>query len=330
MTLFPVAIFAVATVASALGTEAVRRWALRSNRLVDVPNHRSSHTQPTPRGGGLGIVLALALAAPLVSPAWAPLGLALVCIAGISLVDDLRPLPSRVRFGVHLLAASIVVFGFGVPSAIALPGVTLALPRVVMVPLALIWVAGLINAYNFMDGIDGIAGTQGVIAGLCWALFGYLHGTEDLVVGLTAAGACLGFLTRNWSPAKIFMGDVGSTSLGLLFAAMALGPVQSEASPRPFLALAFVLPFVGDTAFTFLRRLKARERVFDAHRTHIYQLLAPSKAQHRAVSLFYGTLASCGALVLLASAAFPALALGFFCLPIAILAAAARKGLRSL
>lgn len=315
------ALLIIAAVLSALGTEGVRQWALRSNTLVDVPNHRSSHTQPTPRGGGLAIALVcVALGAFALPASWAPLGIAVLAIATVSFIDDHRPLPNRVRLATHLGAAALVIYGFGLPESLSLFGATVSLPAVISAPLCLLWIAGLINAYNFMDGIDGIAGVQGLVAGLGWMVFGYVNGTDDLIIGAILAGSCAGFLTRNWAPAAIFMGDVGSTSLGLVFGALALSPTgasASEPSMRPALALALVLPFVFDTAFTFLRRLRAKERVFEAHRTHIYQRLAPTKAQHRRIALLYGALATLG--ITLALPVSPAVSAIAFASPLVVL-----------
>jgi UDP-N-acetylmuramyl pentapeptide phosphotransferase/UDP-N-acetylglucosamine-1-phosphate transferase len=146
---------------------------------------------------------------------------------------------------------------------------------------------GLTNAYNFMDGIDGIAGGQAVVAGVGWAIVGLLMDLPFVFIfaGLLASTA-LGFLFHNWPPAKIFMGDVGSAFLGFSFACLAM----AGASREPSLAIAGVLlvwPFVFDTLFTFFRRLKNRENVFAAHRSHLYQRLVIAGYSHRTVTLIY-------------------------------------------
>ena len=162
------------------------------------------------------------------------------------------------------------------------------------VPLAFFWVVGLTNAYNFMDGIDGLAGSQAVIAGVGWAGLGWLRG-EPLVslLGLLVAGSSLGFLLHNWPPARIFMGDVGSAFLGFTFAALSV--LAAQQNPR--LAVAGILllwPFIFDTIGTFLRRLRRRENVFAAHRSHLYQRLVIAGYSHRTVTLLYSGLALVG------------------------------------
>jgi len=170
-------------------------------------------------------------------------------------------------------------------------------------PLAFLWLVGLTNAYNFMDGIDGIAGGQAVVAGLGWAVIGAMRAEQETVVfALLLAGASLGFLTRNWPPARVFMGDVGSTFLGFSFAALPIlvDPVDSHL----FLAgVIFVWPFVFDAGFTMLRRLFRGENILQAHRSHLYQRLVITGWSHRAVTLLYAGLAAAGGILAVAYAA---------------------------
>jgi SAM-dependent methyltransferase len=160
--------------------------------------------------------------------------------------------------------------------------------------LTLLWIVGLTNAYNFMDGIDGIAGCQAAIAGMGWCALGGWSGLPLVtVLGLLLAASSLGFLIHNWPPAKIFMGDVGSTFLGYSLAVLPILAAQSD----PRLAVAGVLlvwPSVFDASFTFLRRLRRGENVFAAHRSHLYQRLVITGLSHRWVSSLYGALALIG------------------------------------
>lgn len=271
-----IALFASALAASALLIPGIRRVA-----RLDVPNERSSHAVPTPRGGGLAIVLiTLAGSAFWMTPRMAVFAAAALVIAAVSFIDDLRPLPATVRLAVQILAALAVALLF-VP--------------LVWVPLAVVWIVGLTNAYNFMDGIDGIAGGQAVVAGLAWAWLGTTAGQPLLaVIGLLIAGSSAGFLLYNWQPARIFMGDVGSAFLGFTFAS--LGVIGARADPK--LAVAGVLvvwPFVADTAFTFLRRARRRERLMEAHKSHSYQRLNQRGLSHAAVASIYIALAAAGA-----------------------------------
>lgn len=277
-----VSIFGIAMLVSAVLVRVIRAWAERY--LLDHPNERSSHTIPTPRGGGIAIV-AVTLAGSLLvmTPRLAAVaGLALV-IAAMSFIDDLRGLPAKLRLFVQI--------------AVAFAAAWLFLPPPWVLP-AMIWIVGLTNAYNFMDGIDGIAGGQAVVAGLGWALAGMLAQQPLLAtLGLLLAGSSAGFLTQNWHPARIFMGDVGSAFLGFFFAALA---VMSWPDRRLMLAgLLFVWPFVADAAVTFFRRLLRGERVMEPHKTHLYQRLHQRGLSHGNVAAIYVGAAAVGAVAAL-------------------------------
>ncbi len=258
-----------AVVLSYLGVAIVRRWAER-RQILDIPNERSSHTRPTPRGGGLAIVLvvlvgwlvALSLSRVLGRGTDLIYVVGAAFIAAVSWLDDLRSLSNRVRFGTHILAALLAIWAFGYWTEITVPIIGLLRLGLLGLPITFLWIVGLTNAYNFMDGIDGIAGGQAVVAGLGWAVLGWLT-AQPLVgmLGVLLAAASLGFLGHNWPPARIFMGDVGSAFLGYTFAVLAVAAAQRDA--RLALAgLLFVWPFVFDATFTFLRRLRnGRERL---------------------------------------------------------------------
>ncbi|MBU6349322.1 MAG: glycosyltransferase family 4 protein [Chloroflexi bacterium] len=295
-------LFAVASVVAYVGVAYMRRWA--AQRMLDIPNERSSHTQPTPRGGGLLIVLVtlagLWLATPfmaisLLRPALAAFSLGAALIAWISWCDDRRPLPSRVRFGAHAIGALAMIILVGSWQTVALP----LLPTVTFgwlgVPLTFFWLVGLTNAYNFMDGIDGLAGGQAVVAGLGWLMLGQLVGLPLVsLLGVFVAGSSLGFLGHNWPPARIFMGDVGSAFLGFTLATLAVLGGLADAR-LPFAGVLLLWPFVFDTIFTILRRLRRGENIFAAHRSHLYQRLVIAGWRHRTVTLLYLGLALLGA-----------------------------------
>lgn len=282
-----------------------RAWALRRS-LLDIPNQRSSHIQPTPRGGGLVIALVtivgwLALQGVFVQTSWkiaVAYALGAATIAAISWIDDLHSVSCRPRLAIHLLGALLAVAAFGGWHTIELPWGQPVHLGYFGVALTVVWIIGLTNAYNFMDGSDGMAGSQGVIAGLGWACLGLLSGSP-LVTGiaLLLTGATLGFLLHNWPPARIFMGDVGSAFLGYSFAVLPLLGLHEKgplASASPILGLLLVWPFVFDAAFTFLRRLRNGENVFDAHRSHLYQRLIIAGHSHRFVMILYSALAIVG------------------------------------
>jgi UDP-N-acetylmuramyl pentapeptide phosphotransferase/UDP-N-acetylglucosamine-1-phosphate transferase len=283
------------------------RWAER-RQFLDIPNERSLHTGPIPRGGGIPIVL-IALIGLMVYSVWDGTFQWEICltyiigatlIAAISWLDDLRPLPNWVRFSAHSVGAILVILGFGSLHSLSLPFLRQLHLGWLSLPVTFLWIVGLTNAYNFMDGIDGIAGGQAVVAGFGWTALGCLSGQPIVsAIGLLLATSSLGFLGHNWSPARIFMGDVGSAFLGYTFAVLPIIAAQKD----PRLALAGVLlvwPFVFDTVFTFLRRLRGGENVFAAHRSHLYQRLVIAGYSHGFVSSFYIGLALIGGILALA------------------------------
>jgi Fuc2NAc and GlcNAc transferase len=274
-------------VVSAAVVGIVRGFATR-RALLDHPNDRSSHSVPKPRLGGIGVILpTLAVGMGLVFTGRAPAALLLPlaatgCIALVGLVDDLRPLSARARFGVQAVLASIVVAASWsrLPAAAGLLGEWL--PASFLAPLAVLWIVWLTNLYNFMDGIDGIAGCQALIAALGLAAVAMGSGASATAWLLLAlAGSSTGFLLFNFPPASIFMGDVGSTSIGFLFAIL---PFLPEARPIAIEPVALALSFfVVDATFTLLRRVAAGERWHAPHRTHLYQRPVVLGLEHRAV-----------------------------------------------
>lgn len=295
------ALLAVACLLSWAGVGAIRRFA-EQRELLDIPNQRSSHTRPTPRGGGLAIVivtlvLTVVMAIGLGQTNWLRIGLLLAAwaaVAIVSLVDDIRSLPNTIRFAMHAAAAVAVMVAVGHFWRVELPMAGEVRLHAAGAVVAFLWLTGLTNAYNFMDGIDGIAGSQAVVAGLIWGVAGWITGILLIAeIGLIIAGASLGFLRHNWPPARIFMGDVGSAFLGLSLASLAV--VGAEIDPRlALLGVLVVWPFVFDAAFTFIRRALRRENVFTAHRSHLYQRLVIMGYEHGSVSLLYAGLAALG------------------------------------
>jgi Fuc2NAc and GlcNAc transferase len=250
-----------------------------SKQFLDVPNDRSSHTIPTPRGGGLGFIVALALTLPLVMPtnALVPVYIVLTPLVIVGLIDDKQGVPSSIRYLVQVFTASLAVYYFG---TFALPwltplgfvGATLA------VCLTLIGGTAIINFYNFMDGLDGL------VAGCSFVQITFLAFYLDQPSLFLLAAALLGFLYWNWSPAKIFMGDSGSTFLG---AAIVISILPSKDPAIAWSALAITLPLVGDAIYTLLRRLRDRENIFQAHRRHLFQRLQQSGLTHARVASLY-------------------------------------------
>lgn len=279
---------------TAVGIEGMVRWGRR--RLMDMPNARSSHTTPTPRGGGLPLVVVTLVAwSLLLGDDFRTSGtLALVAgtalVAIVSWIDDLRGLPFRVRLLSHVVAALLVLLAAHPPISAPLAEVGTVPLGFLAWPLAVIWIAGLANAYNFMDGINGIAGGQGLVAAIAWTMLGFAIGSGPAAMfGAILAVACAVFLLFNWTPARIFMGDVGSATLGFLFAALPF-VFPGNGNPESSLwvvAAAVVWPFVFDSGFTLVRRWRRGEKLTDAHRSHLYQRLVIAGWSHAATSLMY-------------------------------------------
>ncbi len=278
-----------------------QRWAL--HRMLDIPNERSSHTRPTPRGGGIAIVsitIIGSLISLIIMPTadWMKISTYLIgaiIIATVSWFDDIRSLPNTVRFGAHTIGALLVIATSGFWQVVHVPIIGDINLHWLGLPITFLWIVGLTNAYNFMDGIDGIAGSQAVIAGIGWAIIGWIIGYSLLsILGILIAFSSLGFLGHNWHPARIFMGDVGSAFLGYTFAVLTL---THQATVMPLVGFLLVWTFVFDAAFTFLRRLSKGENVFASHRTHLYQRLVIAGYTHRTVTLLYSILACIGGIL---------------------------------
>jgi Fuc2NAc and GlcNAc transferase len=275
------------------GVELFRRWSLK-RQILDIPNERSSHSAPTPRGGGIvfvGVCLAFCIIWNVEFRIWTYLFGAFL-LAIISWVDDLKSVPSILRFAVHFISAGFIIYGFGSFEIVYFPYLGDLQLNYFALPITLLWLVWLTNAYNFMDGIDGIAATQAITAGIGWYLLGYKYEIPfTSFFGLILALTNFGFILHNWSPAKIFMGDVGSAFLGFSFAFLPL--LASKESSRDaakfaFIGILFVLPFLFDTVFTFIRRLLNGEKVWQAHRSHLYQRLVIAGYSHRFVTTLYG------------------------------------------
>lgn len=282
------ALAVAAFAASWVLTRAVRRYA--KARLLDVPNERSSHARPVPRGGGLAVVLAFgsALAAlALLGVVEGPLALALlgggVLIAGIGWLDDHYSIPARWRVVVHFAAAGWALWMLG-----GLPSLRLGVAEVPLGPvgwvlgaLGIVWVT---NLYNFMDGIDGIAGGQALSVGAAACVLLAWAGHPGLAAAaLLLAASSAGFLVWNWHPARIFMGDVGSGTLGYWIAVLAVASENAGAVPLMGWAVLMGV-FIVDATATLLRRLMRGERVYEAHCSHAYQRAVRAGLSHARVS----------------------------------------------
>ncbi len=269
-------LLAVCTFAASVAlTWWIRRYALR-RELLDHPNDRSSHAVPTPRGGGgaiaLSYLLGLTVLFGLGRVAW-PLLAALLgggfLVAVVGFWDDHGHVKRRIRFGAHILAAAWAVWWLGGMESIRLAGSVLDL-GLLGGAVALLGVVYLLNIYNFMDGIDGIAGGEAVTVALVGGGVLAHFALPELAWPLwLLAAATGGFLVFNWPPATIFMGDVGSGFLGFVFGVFVVALADTPAGFWPLLILLGV--FIVDASVTLGRRVLRRERFYDAHRSHAYQ-----------------------------------------------------------
>lgn len=317
-------------VAFALSLSLAFAWSRAGRRIgfLDKPGARSSHKVPTPRGGGIGIVLALPVAvAAGLSAGGCPLPVELipclavaVVLAAISFFDDFRPMAAKPRLALHATLAGAAVWSLASFETLELPWVTIPIAHVLAPVLAIGWLLATINLTNFMDGIDGIAGVQAGCVGAAWFVQGQSAGDPLVsVLGVATVGSSAGFLVVNWQPAKVFLGDVGSAYLGMVFGCLPLVYLSRGNATdgiAVFSALA-VWPFLSDGFFTLVRRIARRENIFEPHRSHLYQRLVIAGWSHAKVSclyaawggysvalgLFYLTANNCGrAIVIIAGA----------------------------
>ena len=244
---------------------------------MDRPNERSLHRIPVPRTGGVAIVSGFLLSGWLVHPRAALLAPAALLTA-VSLIDDWRGLPVLSRLAVHAAAAAWCISGW-------MPGTSTA--EAAMLVLALVWMA---NLFNFMDGADGLAGGMAVIGFAFYAFGGWFSGHEELAwTSAMLSTAAIPFLIVNFHPARIFMGDAGSVTLGFLAGALGAKGWQEGAWPICFPLLVFS-PFIADATLTLLRRVLSRERFWRPHREHYYQKLVRMGLGHRSTALFESAL----------------------------------------
>lgn len=275
-----------AFVTAVVGTWLVRSW-LEKRRIVDAPNERSLHAGHTVTGGGIAVAAVLVMAWLYtwaigfgISPA------ILVPVIGLSLVglvDDVRNLDWLAKLGLQLGVAVLFVALYGGFERLELFGVVLSSP-VVAGLFSVLWIVALVNIYNFMDGIDGLAGGYGAVCAVTLGLWFVLAGAGGLsLFAYAVMAACLGFLVWNWAPAKIFLGDTGSMLLGGTLAVVAIMGQRELDMPLSAFGLLYAV-FIGDTSYTLFRRLRRGEKVWRAHREHLYQRAVQTGLAHSTVT----------------------------------------------
>lgn len=269
--------------------------------LLDHPNERSLHSRPTPRSGGVAIFVALGVSTGICSlgadltPLLFGLGAGVGFVAALSFLDDRKGLPVSVRLPGHLVAAVLLVMGGLSLPALSLPGIAWHWPEWLGVFFSLVFLMWMINLYNFMDGMDGFAAGMTVIGFGTFAMLGYLAGnTVFLTLNLLIVSATAGFLLFNFPPARIFMGDTGSSLLGLSAGGLSIFGAREGVFPF-WVALLVFSPFIVDATATLLRRLVHGDQVWQAHKSHYYQRLVQSGWGHRKTVLYeYALILACG------------------------------------
>jgi Fuc2NAc and GlcNAc transferase len=278
-------------VLSLSATTAVRSFALRRG-ILDLPNSRSSHSSPVPRGGGIAIAVAfyfgLAILAMRGIVSLADMFIifgASGLVATVGLTDDFRHLGARIRLIVHFLSATVTLLAGTAISRIEFPHAIL-LPGPVGFALTIVGLVWLINLFNFMDGIDGLAATEATTISFFAAICAEVAGLSrsNVILPIIVAASSLGFLPWNISRARIFMGDVGSGFLGLVIGVLVLR--ATHLVPRMLWVWIVLLGvFVVDSTLTLLRRLLRNAKVSEAHRSHAYQNAARRFRSHKTVTL---------------------------------------------
>jgi UDP-GlcNAc:undecaprenyl-phosphate/decaprenyl-phosphate GlcNAc-1-phosphate transferase len=273
-------------------------WVMaRFVRIMDEPNHRSSHVKAVPRAGGVSVVITFYVG---ICITWL-LGefegvqarlligflLSTFLIAAISLIDDITDQSALVKLVTQMIAVAIVL-SLGITlDEIAIPVVGYVDLGVVGYVISFFWILGLTNSYNFMDGLDGLAGGVAVIAGLFFMIITFYEGSSFVyIISYSLLAGALGFLFLNFPPAKIILGDVGAAFLGFVFAVLAIIATRYDESRTSFLVIPMLMfNFIYDTSYTLLRRLSQGKNVLEAHREHLYQLMNRSGFSHMEVVL---------------------------------------------
>lgn len=275
------------------GAYGMARWRI----LVDQPNARSSHSLPTPRGGGVGLVAGTLLAGawfalPVAGVLGIAAGAAIAAAAGLA--DDARAQGAYVKFGAQFFATALAMVGGAIFDVVHVPGIGPVALGLFAIPVTFLWFVGLTNAYNFMDGLDALAGSTGLVAAAFAGLFLALAGHGELAaLAFVLAASCAGFLPLNLPRARIFMGDVGSQFLGFCFAGLGVLAANADEGGRLFwLVPILLMHFLFDTMATAIRRAANGENVLAAHRSHLYQRLNQSGVPHGRVAALLAAMAT--------------------------------------
>ena len=287
------------TLLATLITWGMLKWV----RILDHPNQRSSHSNAIPKSGGISIVVIFLVGmgfityfstTELIQQRYM-LGFifSALLVAVISFIDDIREKSAIFKLVTHVIAVCVVLSTGIVIDTLSMPWEDRMSLGLMGYVVSFIWILGLTNAYNFMDGIDGLVASTASIAGLFFMAISYYEGSSFVyITSYTIIAGSLGFLVYNAPPAKIFMGDVGSAFLGFVFATLAIIAARFDESRTSFLVMPMLLfHFIFDTLFTFFRRLLARQNPLKAHRSHLYQIRVRSGHTHLEVTLMLSCMA---------------------------------------
>ncbi len=272
---------------------------IRYVRVLDIPNSRSSHDRPIPKSGGIVIVITFLIGVAAIylvgddtmikQKYFFGFLFSSLLIAGISLYDDLTEKPFLFKLVGQIIATGVVMGSGLVIHELALPWVGPVQLGVAGYVITFIWIIGLTNAYNFMDGLNGMAAGPAIISGLFFCFLSFSQGSTFVyIICYTLIAGALGFMVFNFPRAHLFMGDVGSAFLGFVFATLGIIAALYDHSHTSLFVMPLLLfNYIYDTAFTFVRRLLRHENVFAAHRTHLYQLFNQLGHSHVRVSGFH-------------------------------------------
>jgi UDP-GlcNAc:undecaprenyl-phosphate GlcNAc-1-phosphate transferase len=315
-------------------------------RIMDVPNDRSAHARPMPTSGGIAIVmtflvglLAMATQNPYIRQRYfLAFIVSIVAIAVVSFYDDVKRKPFTVKLLTQVVAVVIVLASGIVVDEIWLPFVGSVSLGPFAYVVSFLWILGLTNAFNFMDGLDGLAVGVAAVTSLFFLLITYSRGSTFVYINSYAVlAAALGFLVFNFPPARIFMGDVGSASLGFILATLAIIGARYDQSHTSFMVMPLLLfTFIFDTAVTLVRRWWSGERVTQPHRSHLYQLTHRLGWSQRKVAFFHYLLAAIQGLLAIWMVSTPGTTRALVFIPViavhllyavAVLRAARRAGL---
>lgn len=288
--LFAVCLFAISVV--------ICRFMTHSIKIMDVPNNRSSHDVPIPKSGGIVIVITFLIgvlaiwffgdATMIKKNYFLGFLFSAILVSVISFYDDLKAKPFILKLSGQVIAASMAIFFGVVIHSISLPFLGTVQLGIIGYIITFVWIIGLTNAYNFMDGLNGMAAGQAVITSLFFCFISFNQGSTFVyIICYTIIAGSLGFLVFNFPNPKLFMGDVGSAFLGFVFSTLSIiAALYDHSHTSLFVIPLLMFNYIYDTMFTFIRRLINKENVFSAHRSHLYQLFNRLGYSHVAVSCF--------------------------------------------